>query len=64
MDLYVDDDGYICFLDGEILWTLHHDGWEAFLPGKDEPCFCTGDVTFPTNKDLREARAIYEEEGE
>lgn len=62
MDLYVDYDGYVCFQDGEIFWTLHHNGWEAYLPGEDEPCYCTGDVTFPTKEDREEAYTFYEEE--
>lgn len=58
--LYVDDDGYICFLDGEVFWTLHYDGWEAFLPDQDEPCYLTDEYTYPTDDDMGEAYAIYE----
>ncbi len=61
MELYVDDDGYVCFRDGEVFWTLHHNGWEAFLPNKIDPCYTTNDVTFPSDDDLGEAMWKYEE---
>lgn len=59
MELYVDDDGYVCFMDGEIFWTLHHRGWEAFLPGKIMPCYETHDYLFPRGDILGEVMGIY-----
>lgn len=56
MELYVDDDGYVCFMDGEVYWTLHYGGWEAFLPNKYSPCLSTGEITFPTDDELAEAQ--------
>lgn len=59
-DLYIDDDGYICFMDREIFWTLHTQGWEAYLPNKDMPCFLTWKVTFPKDEELAEAQSYLE----
>ena len=60
MNLYTDDDGYICFADGDIFWTLHSNGWEAFMPGKLPPFYGTGNYTFPTDDELAEAYKMYE----
>lgn len=60
MELYVDDDGYICFMDGNVFWTLHSDGWEAFLPDMDVPCFYTWKNLFPTDDELAEVQEICE----
>lgn len=60
MKLFVDDDGYICFYDGEIFWTLHFGGWEAYLPGESTPCFSTYSYTFPTDDEVGEVYEIYE----
>ena len=64
MELYIDDDGYVCFKDGGIFWALHYNGWEAFLPDEDEPCYGTDEHTFPTDDDLAEAYKLYEEQDE
>ena len=61
MELYVDDDGYICFRDGEIFWTLHKNGWEAYLPDAELPCHYTWNVTLPTDDEMGEVQEIYEE---
>jgi hypothetical protein len=73
LETYVDSDGYICFLQTEglkgpgIWWTLHSAGWagwEAFVnvPNASDPIYSvTGDVTFPTEKDLAEAKNCYED---
>ena len=61
MELYVDDDGYVCFRDENVFWTLHHNGWEAFLPNKIDPCYSTNDVTFPSYDDLGEAMWKYKD---
>lgn len=61
MKLFVDADGYICFRDGEVFWTLHSNGWEAFPDDKDwyAPIYESGDITFPTDEDLQAAQNIY-----
>lgn len=61
MNIYIDDDGYVCFQDGNVFWTLHYNGWEAFLPGEDESCYDTGEHTFPTDDELAEVQEIYED---
>ena len=61
MELFVDDDGYICFKDGNVFWTLHRYGWEAYMVGKLMPSYGTGEVTFPTDDDLAQAYKFYEE---
>ncbi len=61
MKLYVDDDGYVCFRDGEVFWTLHYSGWEAFLPESDDPCYSTYEYIVPTDDDMGEVQAIYEQ---
>jgi len=53
--------GYICFKDGEVFWTLHSNGWEAFLPNKIDPCHSTYDYMFPSDDDLAEAMWKYED---
>ncbi len=55
-ELVVDADGYVCFIDGEIEWTLHAEGWEAFIEGRTDPVYSTESVTMPTEDDLCEAR--------
>ena len=64
MKLYVDDDGYICFHDGGVFWTLHHNGWEASMPDTriwHTPIYETGEITFPTDDEIGEVQAIYEQ---
>lgn len=59
MMLYVDADGYVCFQDGPVFWTLHSRGWEAFDnddSNSDSPICNTGTVTFPKAEDLRQAQ--------
>lgn len=58
--IYVDDYGYISFYDNKVWWTLHHNGWEAFLPNADVPCVSTYGVTFPSDDDMGEAQEMYE----
>ena len=50
MELFVDDDGYICFRDGE-----------AFPDDKDwyAPIYESGDITFPTDEALQAAQNTY-----
>lgn len=58
-EVYIDDDGYVCFNDGDIVWALHLvDGWCAFYG--DEKLYWTGDETFPTDLDQFEARQKFE----
>ena len=67
VDIYIDDDGYVCFevypdiAKEKVFWTLHSNGWEAFLPDQDDPCYHTYEHTFPTDYDLGEVRKIYQE---
>lgn len=61
-DIYIDDDGYVCFemvsksnpID-RVIWTLHSCGWEAFRGNAEEPIYSTDDVTYPTKDDLIDA---------
>lgn len=70
LELYVDDDGYVCFKDFEgleppgIWWTLHWGGWEAYVdhPNEENPVYMKGGVEFPTDDELGEAAEAYEEE--
>jgi hypothetical protein len=49
--LYLDEDGYVCFMDSGVFWTLHFDGWEAFL---DEECiYQTCKREFPKPEQLQ-----------
>ena len=67
--VYIDFDGYECFYQyteethtGNIWWTLHSDGWTAFVDdGIADPLFCTGDIFLPTEKDMEEALKLYRE---
>ncbi|MFZ2992398.1 MAG: hypothetical protein WA061_01670 [Microgenomates group bacterium] len=60
-ELYVDDDGYVCFTqeNGNIWWTLHYGGWEAFFPYEDNPRYGNDDVTFPADDELEEVKNLY-----
>lgn len=60
-ELYVDGDGYVCFDDGGLEWTLHSGGWVAFMPGTDVPVFETGAITYPSDTELTEARDAFGE---
>lgn len=58
--LYIDDDGYVCYMDDKVFWTLHYNGWEAFLPKEDVPCYSSGEMTFPTDDELAEVMEMHE----
>jgi hypothetical protein len=70
-ELFIDDDGYVAFTDKAgfsgvgIIWSLHRNGWEAFInaPGNDEPIYSTNEVTFPTDDDQANAALEYEKLG-
>ena len=65
--LFVDDDGYICFITDEdkiqkgVIWILHYKGWEAFFHDAVDPFFHTYDVTFPSEFDQKEVSSFVEE---
>ena len=59
LELYIDMDGYVCFIQGEIWWTLHSQGWEAFLPNEDKPCYATFQFNFPSEKDLNKSMNLF-----
>lgn len=56
--LHVDHDGYICYKNDNVFWTLHHNGWEAFFGSEDEPIYSTDEYTFPTDKDFAEVAEL------
>jgi hypothetical protein len=60
-ELYVNTDGYICFTqeNGNIYWTLHSDGWEAYFPMQDEPAYETYEITFPTETEFEVVEQFY-----
>lgn len=66
--LYVDDDGYICFENHNfekgpgLWWTLHYDGWDAYVDNhkENDPVYGTGDHMFPSDNDQVEAASFYE----
>jgi len=60
-EIYIDDDGYTCFTssNGNVWWTLHYRGWEAYLPKEDVPCFSTMEHSLPTEKEIRIVAKLY-----
>lgn len=69
IELYFDDEGYVCFDDKDytnqtgpgIVWTVHHHGWDAIVnDDKYDVLLETGEIVQPDDADIKEARAAYE----